>query len=210
MDIDRRRLLTALAGTAGVVTAAPAALARDGVPRASIDATTFGLQPNVADDQSKIFQRAIDSAAAARAVLQLAPGFYRAGGLQLPSFAAISGVPGATRVLIAAGPSIMSASGSDQISVSGLVLDGSGIPLPERRGLLHFAHGRSVRVAECEIVNSGRNGITLEAIEGKVTGNAIGAADVALDRYARVAHFRQHGARRREQRHPGLAQRAGR
>jgi len=162
------------------VTAAPAALARDAVPRASIDATTFGLQPNVADDQSKIFQRAIDSAAAARAVLQLAPGFYRAGGLQLPSFAAISGVPGATRILIAAGPSIMSASGSDQISVSGLVLDGSGIPLPERRGLLHFAHGRSVRVAECEIVNSGRNGITLEAIEGEVTGNTIGAADVAL------------------------------
>jgi uncharacterized secreted repeat protein (TIGR03808 family) len=45
---------------------------------------------------------------------------------------------------------------------------------------LHFAQGRSVRVADCEIVNAGRNGITLEAIEGEVTGSTISAADAAI------------------------------
>ena len=37
-----------------------------------------------------------------------------------------------------------------------------------------------MRIADCEIVNAGRNGITLEAIEGEVTGNTIGAADAAI------------------------------
>ena len=75
---------------------------------------------------------------------------------------------------------MMTATGSDHISISGLVLDGSDIPLPPRRGLLHFTQGRAVRIADCEIVNAGRNGITLEGIEGEVTGNTIGAADAAI------------------------------
>jgi uncharacterized secreted repeat protein (TIGR03808 family) len=45
---------------------------------------------------------------------------------------------------------------------------------------LHFAQGRAVRIADCEIVNAGRNGIALEAIAGEVTGNTISAADVAV------------------------------
>jgi uncharacterized secreted repeat protein (TIGR03808 family) len=113
-------------------------------------------------------------------VLHLAPGFYRAGSLKLPPYAAIAGVPGATRILMAGGPSMLAATGSDHISLSGLVLDGGDIPLPARQGLVHFAQGRFVHVADCEIVNAGRNGITLEAIEGEVTGNTISAADAAI------------------------------
>ena len=37
-----------------------------------------------------------------------------------------------------------------------------------------------MRIADCEIVNAGRNGITLEAIEGEVTGNVVSAADTAI------------------------------
>ena len=72
---------------------------------------------------------------------------------------------------------MMMATGSDHLSISGLILDGGDIPLPQRVGLIHFLEGRSVRIADCEIVNAGGNGITLEAIEGEVTGNTIGAAD---------------------------------
>jgi uncharacterized secreted repeat protein (TIGR03808 family) len=60
------------------------------------------------------------------------------------------------------------------------VLDGANIPLPDRRGLLHFAQARAVRIANCEIVNAGRNAIALESVEGVVEGNSIIGGDVAI------------------------------
>ena len=149
MSMDRRRLFAVMAG-AGAVGAAGEARStplRDAPPRAEIDAASLGIRPNAADDQSVALQRAIEQAATVRAVLRLPPGFYRAGGLQLPPHAAIAGVAGATRLVMSGGPSMMSATGADHIGLSGLVLDGAGIPLPERRGLLHVAQGRAVRIA---------------------------------------------------------------
>jgi len=194
MSINRRGLFAIFAGAASSTAAAPALAGRanvsertdaanligDDAPRARMDATTLGLRPNAAEDQSMAFQRAIDRAAAARAVLGLAPGFYRAGSLKLPPYAAIAGVAGATRILMAGGPLLLTSTGSDYIRLSGLVLDGNAIPLPARNGLLQFAHGRFLRIADCEIVNAGRNGITLEAVEGEVSGNTISAADAAI------------------------------
>ena len=182
MGIDRRRLFAAMAG-AGAIGAAGDARSmpvRDIPARAEIDAASLGIRPNAADDQSQALQRAIEHAAAARAVLRLPPGFYRAGALQLPPYAAIAGVAGATRIVMAGGPSMMAATGSDHVGISNLVLDGAGIPLPERRGLLHVAQGRAIRIADCEIVNSGRNGIALESVEGEVTGNTISGGDAAI------------------------------
>jgi len=182
MGIDRRRLFAAVAGAAAVGAASEARSmpVREAGPRAEIDAASFGIRPNAADDQSQALQRAIEQAATARAVLRLPPGFYRAGALQLPSYTAIAGVAGATRIVMAGGPSMMSAVGGDHIGISGLVLDGAGIPLPERRGLLHVAQGRAIRIADCDIVNSGRNGIALESVEGEVTGNTISGGDAAI------------------------------
>jgi uncharacterized secreted repeat protein (TIGR03808 family) len=196
MSMDRRRLFAALAGVASAGAATPAAAheprryllddaapllpARDAASQSGIDAAKLGLRPNAAEDQSTTFQHAIERAAAARAVLQLAPGIYRAGSLQLPPYAAIAGIAGATRIVMAGGPSLLSSTGSDHVSISGLVLDGAGIPLPEGRGLVHFAQGRFVHIADCEIVSAGRNGITLQAIAGEVTGNTIDAADSAI------------------------------
>ena len=179
MSLDRRRLFAALAGVATAGGALPA-LARDVAPRSTIDGTALGLRPNAPDDQSQALQRAIDQAAAAGTALHLPPGFYRAGALNLPPHAAIAGVAGLTRIVMAGGPSMLSATGSDNIALSGLILDGASIPLPERRGLIHLAQGRALRIADCEIVGAGRNGITLEAIDGEVTGTTISAADNAI------------------------------
>jgi uncharacterized secreted repeat protein (TIGR03808 family) len=182
MGIDRRRMFAALAGFSalGAASKARAAPVRDTAPRSELDAVSLGLRPNAPDDQSQILQRAIEQAAAARAILRLPPGFYRAGALQLPPYAAIKGVAGATRIVMAGGPSMMSAAGSDHVAVTAIVLDGEGIPLPERRGLLHVAQGRAIRVADCEIVNSGRNGVSLESVEGEVTANTISGGDATI------------------------------
>ncbi len=179
MSLDRRRLIAALAGAATAGAAAPAR-AREAASSSTIDATALGLRPNAADDQSQILQRAIERAATAGAVLHLPAGFYRAGGLQLPPHAAIAGRAGATRIVMAGGPSMIASTGSDNISLTGLIFDGASIPLPDRRGLVHLTQGRALRIADCEIVAAGRNGIALEAMDGEVTGNTISAADNAI------------------------------
>jgi len=100
MNFNRRRLFAAFAGASAG--AATPALARDAfrsenwpageAPRSEIDAVSLGVRPNDEADQSAVLQRAIARAAAAGAVLRLPPGLYRAGALQLPSYAAVSGV----------------------------------------------------------------------------------------------------------------------
>jgi uncharacterized secreted repeat protein (TIGR03808 family) len=182
MNLDRRRLFAALAGaaTVGVTTPALARGETDGAPRSGIDAAAFGLRPNAANDQSKALQRAIDRAAADGTVLQLRPGTYLAGSLQLPANAAIAGLAGTTRIVMLGGPSLLMSTGSDHISLSGLIFDGANIPLPERRGLVHLTQGRALRISNCEIINAGRNGIALEAVDGDVSGNTISAADNAI------------------------------
>jgi uncharacterized secreted repeat protein (TIGR03808 family) len=184
MNFDRRRLFAAFAGaSAGAVTPA---LARESwpaeaIPRAEIDAVSLGVRPNDDADQSALLQRAVDRAAAAGAVLRLPPGFYRAGGLRLPSYAAVAGVAGATRIALAGASPLLSSTGSDRISLSGLVLDGANSPLPDGSGLVHLKQGRDIRIRDCEVVNAGGNGIMLEAIAGDVTANAIiGAAGYAI------------------------------
>ncbi len=183
MNINRRSLFAAFAasaGAAGAVGVATPARA-DAVMRAEIDAVTLGLRPNAPEDQTTALQRAIGRAAAARVVLRLPPGDYRAGSLQLPPYAALAGIAGATRIVMTGGASLFSATGCDHVSISNLVLDGANTPLPDRHGLVHFTQGRAVRIADCEIVNAGRNGVALEAIAGEVTGNTIaGAADYAI------------------------------
>ncbi len=202
MNFNRRRLFAAFAGVASVTAATPV-LARNTremhymldddpaptansvanpaiAPRTAIEGASFGLRPNAVEDQTGAFQRAIDRAAAAHAVLHLTPGFYRAGGLRLPSYAAIAGVRGATRIVLSGGSSIFMTSGGDHISISGLVLDGSNIPVVQQHGLVELSQCRAARVTDCEIVNAGGNGITFEGVEGEITGNTIGAANNAI------------------------------
>ncbi|MDE1974471.1 MAG: TIGR03808 family TAT-translocated repetitive protein [Hyphomicrobiales bacterium] len=183
MKLDRRRLFAALAG-AGAASAAQAGelptAGRGFGPAAEIDAFTLGLRPNAADDQTQSLQRAIEQSASSGAVLRLPPGIYRAGGLTLTPHAAIAGVAGATRIVMTGGPSMMAATGADHVSLSGLILDGGRVPLPERRALLQFAQGRALRIFDCEIINAGGNAIALDGIEGDVSGNTIAAADAAI------------------------------
>jgi uncharacterized secreted repeat protein (TIGR03808 family) len=187
MNFDRRSVFGAFAGVAAAGSAVPA-LARE-TPvtptreisqRGSIDAAMLGLRSDPIADQSKTFQRAIDYAATAHAVLNLGPGEFRTGGLVLPPHTAIVGVPGSTRIAMSGAPNLMVANGSDHVSLSGLTFDGSKIPLPEQRGLIHIAQGRAVRVVDCEIVNTSGNGISLQAVGGEVSGNTISAADAAI------------------------------
>jgi uncharacterized secreted repeat protein (TIGR03808 family) len=175
MDVNRRHLIGASA--AGAVSAL--AMSPDAARTAPLtstlgrDATAYGVRPGSPDDQTKALQRAIDEAARAQAPLALPPGVYRTGMLRLQSGTQLIGVRGATRLVFSGGASMLSGEGADRIGLANITLDGAGIPLPTRRGLVHCLGGRDIRITDCEITGSGGNGIWFENVSGDISGNII-------------------------------------
>lgn len=176
MTIDRRGMLGAFAG-ALTLAAAPLAAAPLTSKRGR-DATQLGVRPDSSDDQTSALQRAIDDAAERRVPLALPPGTYRTGTLRLPSGAQLSGVRGATRLLFTGGPSLFDSVGADAPTLSGLILDGGGIALPARRGLVHCIAARALRIEQCSITASGASGIWLETTSGTISDNILTAIAV--------------------------------
>jgi uncharacterized secreted repeat protein (TIGR03808 family) len=175
MDIRRRHILGASAASVAGALALPSEAARAAPLTSTLgrDATHYGVRPNAPDDQTHALQRAIDEAARANAPLALPPGVYRTGSLQLTKGSQLTGVRGATKLVFTGGASLLLAEDADHIGLSNLTLDGGGIALPDRRGLVHCLGGRDVRILDCEITGSGRNGIWLENITGEIRGNII-------------------------------------
>ena len=176
MDLQRRTLLKwsgAASALGAVTTVTESAHGATATPQSQpisalgLDAAQFGVRSGAADDQSANLQRAIDRAAQARAPLALAPGVYRASGLRLPAGAALVGVRGATRLVTTSGATLITAIGAEDISISGLTLDGLLRPLPQNQGLLHMEKVSSVRISGCAILASGRHGIRLAWAKGK-------------------------------------------
>ncbi|MGJ5177321.1 TIGR03808 family TAT-translocated repetitive protein [Bradyrhizobium oligotrophicum] len=181
MDVNRRRILAGSAAGAAEALALPVDAARSAplISTLGRDATQYGVRPNSPDDQTRALQRAIDEAARAQAPLALPPGSYRSSMLRLAKGSQLAGVRGATRlVFIGGGPSLLSAEGADGIGLTGVSLDGASIALPPRRGLLHVAAARDVRIVDCEITHSGGSGIWLEQVSGDVSGNIL--TDIAV------------------------------
>jgi uncharacterized secreted repeat protein (TIGR03808 family) len=183
MDVNRRHLIGASsAGVAGAL-AMPTAAAR-AVPLTSTlgrDVTQYGVHPGSPDDQTKALQRAIDDAARTQVPLALPPGVYRTGMLRLQSGTQLIGVRGASRFVFNGGASLLSGEGAGSVGLDNVSLDGNGIPLPTRRGLVHCLGGRDIRITNCEIAGSGGNGIWVENVSGDISGNIItGTATTAV------------------------------
>jgi uncharacterized secreted repeat protein (TIGR03808 family) len=118
-------------------------------------------------------QRAIDEAARAQVPLALPPGIYRTGMLRFQSGSQLVGVRGATKLVFNGGASMLLGEGAGGIGITNVTLDGGGIPLPSRRGLVHCLGGRDIRIVDCEITGSGGAGIWFEQVSGDVSGNII-------------------------------------
>ncbi|MDP3075494.1 TIGR03808 family TAT-translocated repetitive protein [Bradyrhizobium sp.] len=175
MDVNRRHLIgVSAAGVAGAMAIAPDA-ARAAPPTSALgrDATQYGVRPGSPDDQTRSLQRAIDEAARAQVPLALPPGVYRTGMLRLQNGTQLVGIRGATRLVFTGGAAMLQGEGAGNIGLTNITLDGGGIPLPPRRGLLHCLGGRDIRIADCEVTRSGGNGIWFENCSGEVSGNII-------------------------------------
>ena len=175
MDVNRRHLIGAsAAGVAGALAMSPDA-ARAAPPTSALgrDATHYGVRPGSSDDQTRALQRAIDEAARAQVPLALPPGVYLTGMLRLQKGTQLVGVRGATKMIFIGGASMLQSEGAGGIGLTNITLDGGGVPLPTRRGLVHCLSGRDIRITDCEIIGSGGNGIWFENCSGEVSGNII-------------------------------------
>jgi len=186
MELNRRRLIAVSALTGAMPAAATLATPAAAAPLSTfgVDATQLGVRAGGGADQTAMLQAAVDKAAGARVPLMLGPGDYRVSGLKLPSYAQIVGVRGATRLILAKNtlnPSLVSAVGAEHITLAGLLLDGADRALPQNSALVHFNQCNELRITDCEIWNSGRAGLRLDAVQGTVSGNTIvNSADVAI------------------------------
>ena len=175
MDVNRRHLIGAsAAGVAGALAMSPDA-ARAAPPTSALgrDATHYGVRPGSSDDQTRALQRAIDEASRAQVPLALPPGVYLTGMLRLQKGTQLVGVRGATKMIFIGGASMLQSDGAGSIGLTNITLDGGGVPLPTRRGLVHCLSGRDIRITDCEITGSGGNGIWFENCSGDISGNII-------------------------------------
>src|ERR1700749_1703728 len=175
MDLNRRHLIGAsVTGVAGALAVSQDAARAAALPSAlGRDATQYGVRPGSPEDQTRALQRAIDEAARAQVPLALPPGVYRTGLLRLSSGTQLVGVRGATKLVFNGGASMLQGEGANHVGLTGITLDGSGIALPTRRGLVHCLGGADIRIIDCEIANSGGAGIWFEQVSGHVSGNII-------------------------------------
>jgi len=187
MDLNRRHLIGAsAAGVAAALAAAPeSARAAQLTSALGRDATQYGVWPGSPDDQTRALQRAIDEAARAAVPLALPPGVYRTGMLNLATGTQLIGVRGATKLIFTGGGAMLLGEGAGHMTLSGITIDGGNLPLPARHGLIYCLGGRDIRVSDCEILNSGSNGIWIEQVAGDISGNIInriaGTAIVSFD-----------------------------
>ena len=151
--------------------------------RGSIDAGELGLLPNASDDQSTLFQNAINRAVEKGRALFLPAGTYPVANLRLPTGTLIVGVPGKTRLVYLGGGGLLArGEGVSDIGISGVTFDGANRSIGDfTEGLLHFVGARNLSLDNCEIAGSAKSGVVLDRCSGRVANCRIsGAAEAGL------------------------------
>ncbi|RWM05287.1 TIGR03808 family TAT-translocated repetitive protein [Mesorhizobium sp.] len=186
--LNRRTLLARSAGfaAAGLLAGKASAKVLPGIEmaamRGSINAIEIGVQPGALDDQSKAFTKMLTDASDRIAPVFLPPGTYLVSNLKLPARVRLSGVPGATRIVYGGSGHLMMAEQAEHIELSGLVFDGSNRWLADyAQGLLDLRRVAHLAVDNCQVTGSGKNGLALEHVAGRIGRSDIsGAADAGI------------------------------
>lgn len=186
--LQRRTFL--LGASAGVsVAALPASAASPDLGgistasiRGSINTAELGVLPGTYDDQSRTFARMLETAADRDMPVFLPPGVYVISNLTLPRRVRLTGVPGASRIIYGGDGHLFHAEETDHLELTGLVIDGANRWLGEHaQGLVDVRRVASFAIDNCRIVGSGKNGIAMERVSGRIERSTItGAADAGI------------------------------
>lgn len=175
MAVSRRAFLcaTLLGGSSAILGhKAHAGLGLDGFTGA-INASTLGVKPDAALDQTALLQKVIDAAARVGNPLYIPPGRYVAAGLNLPSGTHLVGVPGASRLLLGRAGPALTARDADFISLTGLTIEGHRMPIPAKGGLLTADNVGTLVIDGCTFTGASTNGVLMRNCGGRVVDTAI-------------------------------------
>ena len=111
-------------------------------------------------------QRAINELAPAGQPIVIPAGMYRVGKLQLPSSAAVIGVPGLSILLAPKGAAAFECHDAADVSLRGVAFIGAGLLARECRKLT---------IADCQVISSGGDGLVCSGSGLLVTGNRASA-----------------------------------
>ncbi len=164
MVFSRRFFLT-VAG-AGVLTSGLSLQTRAQTLPSALNARDLGVETG-GGDQTAALQRAIDQAAAKQLPLFLPGGDYAVSNITLPSGLQLIGVPGQSVLSYDGGGGLLSANGSRNISLRGLVLKGNMLDL-SRSALFVAQDAARLSLQDCRIYDSSANCISLRSVSGRI------------------------------------------
>ena len=187
--LNRRSLLAGAAALPLAALARPVSAVAATLPglenasmRGSIDSVELGVRPGALDDQSRAFSRMLKTASDNDTPVFLPAGTYVVSNLVLPRRVRLSGVPGATRIVYGGDGHLMLAEETDLVDLSGILFDGANRWIDDHaQGLLDFRRVADLSLRDCRILGSGRNGLALERVAGRIESSTIsGAADAGV------------------------------
>lgn len=140
----------------------------------ALNAGVAGLVAGSEKDQSRLFQIAIEMAAAQGLGLFVPAGTYLASGLVLPAGTRIFGAGRASHIRLSQGETIFQANGSDDLTLQDLQISGtSGAKGSANTGLIDFQNCQGINVHDCFIGTSATNGIFLNGCSGRLGDNTV-------------------------------------
>jgi hypothetical protein len=122
----------------------------------------WGIEPGIWGDQSPAMQKAIGELAAAGQPIVFPAGRFLFSKLQLPSGAAVFGVPGLTVLTAPPGLHVFESSNAQDVSLRGLSFSGTALLARECRNLT---------VSDCRVLSSGGDGFVCSGTGLFVAGN---------------------------------------
>jgi len=169
--MQRRKFLQRTGVGSAVFSLAPTA----GLAQArlsNLEASTLGLIPDSAANQTALFSLALAKATASGATLKLPAGRFVLGQIELPANCSIEGAGPNTVLALANGNNLLSAKNRTNISLKNLAFEGNNIALGNvSGGLLAFDNCQNIAISTCSIKNHNSNGMLLNACSGRIVEN---------------------------------------
>jgi uncharacterized secreted repeat protein (TIGR03808 family) len=181
MGINRRLFLGGTLGMAGAGVLTKPASAKGTIEfgdfRESFSATDEGLRPGAVDDQSRLLQSILESAANSNKPVFLPPGNYNVSNIKLPSRTILMGIPGATRLVYSGGGHCLIAENCEHVEMTGITINGNNRPIEAyAKALVRIIGTRHLVIENCEILGSAETGLYVGRSAGRIERNTISGA----------------------------------
>lgn len=169
MQVSRRHFL-GTAALAGAGTSLAVAPAQAGIAQpTAMNILDLGVRSDSTQDQSALFQAAIDNASENNGALTIPRGTYRVADLHVTKPLRLDGLPGQTVLQLSGTGPLLTIKDAGDVVIEGIAFDGDGQPLEGAQEALLAARGcAALHVEHCRFTASIATGIAFERCGGRI------------------------------------------